>query len=325
MKYHYEESLEKKVWRSTCIEVMHDKFPNGIPKGQLYVTLGGLYADRRGKLIPGSEIDKVLKSGLVKGNQIVSVDCDKSVVDQNNKVGLGIKNVYMPLKHINAEGDKCPVKRGEYGGIERVVENLIEDGKIIAVLNADLMGMPKSQEPTITGMMFSLNKQVEPSLYIVNLALSCPFGKKLSNSVLDELKSIKWDGGDYEVFSEALRKNSSSHSVWREVPLFLNGEKGIEYTSGTIPMQTVFLSKTTNPDFVAFKEKEVVAVEVKTQTVPHEKLTSWSRNKKYSDTIIRNIILKVEAGESLVEICNKRKLYVPSIRTAIRQRPHLTA
>lgn len=240
--YHYEESIEKYIWRSACIGVIRQFYPKGIPAGQFLVTLGGLYINKNGNLIMGSEIDQLLRSGFVKAEQIVSVDCDPKVVARNDMGKLGVRNVYLPLTHKLGEKD-CQVKWGEPGGIEKMVKDMVAAGETIAVVNADLMATHVKLHSAVANIMEHLSKQKANALLFANLSSLVRVGETAGKGdVLENLKG-------HDDFNAQFRKGKFNPCCWTPVPMTINGKHTFEYVSDHTPMQTVFLSKTTNPDF----------------------------------------------------------------------------
>jgi hypothetical protein len=255
--YHYEETIEKRIWRAVCVEVIREQFPNGIPKGQKAVILGGEYADKRGNLIQGSEVDQLLRSGLVKPKQIISVDCNPDLVKQLDKNKLGIRNIYMPLSHKLDEKD-CPVLRGEVGGLERVVMNLVGAGEILAYVNADLMGTHIREGLTCAGIASALNHQKENAILILNINSHIRNAKDKNDRGRTEY-GVSFDLCRHSSYREAIRKSKFNPSAWSEIPMTINERHTFEYVSDHAPMQSVFLLKEKNPDYVG----ERVMVEVK--------------------------------------------------------------
>lgn len=249
---HKMENVEKRVHRSVECEVIRAAFPKG-DNGYL-VTLGGCYIDKLGKLIKGSEMDFFINWLGWDPKRIVSVDCDKEVVDRNNKGKLGVQNVWLPLKAHRVAG--CPIKVGEVGGIERQVADMVAAGMKVSVVNADLMGTVRIMAPTVIGIMQALNKQKERALLSLNFSIN-----DRNNGGKYDATAALWDGKETrngQRFFQAARK------LWREMPLTINGQKHFGYTGNHTPMQAAFYIKgigkkevTTPQDFALLTEKRV--------------------------------------------------------------------
>ena len=249
---HKMENVEKRIHRSAECEVIRASFPKG--DNGFLVTLGGCYIDKKGKLIKGSEMDFFLNWLNWPANRIVSVDCDREVVERNNTGKLGVQNVWLPLKAVRTAD--CPIKVGEVGGIERMVVDMVNAGQKVSVVNADLMGTVRIMAPTVIGIMQALNKQKDKALLSLNFSIN-----DRNNGGKYDATDALWKGTatrNGQRFFQAARK------LWRELPLTINGAKHFGYTGNSTPMQAAFYLKgvgkkecTTPQDFATLTEKRV--------------------------------------------------------------------
>lgn len=242
---------EKEIHRYLMAK-MAKKFYKGVfPQDGLLVTLGGLYTDKHGKLIEESEIWHWLQVGFNPKN-IVCVDDTESTVDYNNTNNdprcKGIQNVFMPLKGSGI------VKRGETGGIVKVVKDLRKANKRIAVIAPDLMKSVKIVGSTVTDLAYIMGGQKEecymlPNFYAVNR------GRGVSKDNADEDGR---HGGAYSVSDEMWGCKSSPKGTmtelsfrrvannfgWEQESLRLNGDGGLRYIgSRNSTMETMMLYK----------------------------------------------------------------------------------
>lgn len=237
------------------------------------VILGGLFSDKKGKIIEDSEVDVWLKSG-VPAWAIVSVECNKKVADQCKKNKAGVRVVYMPMSHINNEGDNCPVEWGGIGGIRRVIGDMVAKGEDISLVNADLMATADTLHDTVAGIMESLSKQKSDALLFVNLASLrriVPKGHKAGKKNVHEALR------EYEDFRTQERKGKYNKAVWETIGVTINERHSFEYSSCRTPMQSLFLKKTRNKSYVG--ERPVKVVKIKVKAPKKVKLTSKQRSE----------------------------------------------
>jgi hypothetical protein len=240
---HRMENIEKQIHRSAETAVINAVFPKD--DGGYLVTLGGCYIDKAGKLIKHSEMWYFIHVLGWSPKRIVSVDLDKEVIERNNKGKLGVRNVWMPIKGHRMKD--CPVKHGEIGGIEKVVRDMVKEGKRISVVNADLMGTVRIMAPTVIGIMQALNTQMQKALLTLNFSIN-----------------DRANGGKYNVTDALLRGKESRNGqtfkqaarlLWTEIPLTINGHKHFGYTGNHTPMEAAFFLKGTG------KKKMVEVIE----------------------------------------------------------------
>jgi len=232
------------------------------------VILGGAFCDKKGNIIEDSEVDVWLKSG-VPAWAIVSVECNKKVADLCKKNKAGVRVIYMPLSHINNEGDNCPVEWGGVGGIRRVVGDMVANGEDISLVNADLMATADTLHDTVAGIMESLSKQRNDALLFLNMSsLRRKHGGK--SNVMDALK-------EHEDFRTQERKSKFNKANWETIGVTVNEQHHFEYVSNVTPMQSLFLKKTRNKSYAG--ERPVKEIKIKKVKPAKKKLTSKERSE----------------------------------------------
>jgi hypothetical protein len=246
-KYHNEDTIEKRLWRAACVEAIREQFPNGVPADQKIVILGAVFTDESRNIIGGSEVDLLLRSGLVKANQIVSVDCDEKVTDINAK---------------NKAGVKC-----ETGWLDAVIESIVKGKQKIAVVNADFMDTHIKMATPTARIMRAMSRQRNKALLMVNI-----------NSLVRNSKNNKNNGqfnaleglSKHQAFRLQIRQDSYNRSTWEPISMTINNgnkspyqKRHFNYVSSSAPMSTVFLTKRPNPDFVCERENDHIEIEVK--------------------------------------------------------------
>jgi hypothetical protein len=237
-KYHGDSTIEKRIWRQTCIEAVREKFPKGVPASQHIVILGERFCDKRGNVKPGSEVDAWLRSGLVKASQIVSVDCSASVVKATelNKAGVSVV----------------------HGNLDSVVSDMLKAKHKIAVVNADLMGTHMEIAKPIGNIMFALGKQTAKTMLIVN-------GNALTRMAVNP----DWRGKRTTIdglmlhpeFRQQFWPSKFNRSKWSMMDLTINGQRRVdfEYVSNRAPMSTIFLTRIPNAEFTMDRTAPVKA------------------------------------------------------------------
>ncbi len=249
--YHYKDTIGKRSWRSKVVDMVMEGFPVW-PKNSLYVTLGGLYTDESGKIIPNSEIDKLTAIGssghpAVPPELIISVECNPEVYQKNQKNKAGIRCIYAPLTHKQDEGKNCPVKWGELGGIAKTVKDLRQDGKIIGAVNADFQGTYIGEFKNIHSLAKTLSYQKEKALLFVNLLVNMRGAG--GGKATDVFKYIRSHERHLQKHEKQFRRHRHNAAIWRPMPFTLCGGHTYEYVSSHGPMETIFLEKINNPGF----------------------------------------------------------------------------
>jgi hypothetical protein len=244
---------EKRIHRAVQCEAIRSRMNPDKDKG-LLLTLGGLFTDKKGKLIEFSEMWYMLVVLKWPAKRIISIDITAEVVNRNNTNKdprcKGIRNIYMPLTNKREDGETCPVGWGEVGGIERVVKNLTAKGEKISVVLADLMGIVRTCAPTMIGLAQELRKQKGRVIMLGNFAALERLDENMGSgqgryNASEELWTGSTKGSSGLTFKEAC------HGAWKEYTLNLNDNKAnvnkqFAYTGGHAPMMTVFLEKKAN-------------------------------------------------------------------------------
>lgn len=309
---------EKHVHRAVVCEAVRKYLTPATDKGYL-VTLGGLYTHQygvnRGKLIHLSEMWYILNVLGWPANRIISVDAEKSVVElnsiNNDPQCKGILNIYMPLTSILSEGNSCPVKRGETGGIEKVVKDLVKDKKKVSAVLTDFCKSVKVCGDTLVNIMLELRKQRGHAVIASNF----------NNS--ERVTEGRVAGrGKYNVSDELWNTPSFrkvAHGAYKEFTFNLNDgmntAKQFSYTGNIAPMQTFFLHK---EEFARpLKEK---AVKVKKEKKEKAKFKKNKTHGKFSRTIIKNVLDELKAGKTLAECAEKRGTGYQNLYMALKHR-----
>ena len=240
---------EKRVHRAVQVEATRLHFPNPEKEKGLLITLGGIYTDKQGKLVRGSEVWYLVEVLGWNPKNILNVYINreaKAVNDANKDPRCkGIRNVYMPLSYKQEEGNACPVGWGEMGGVERVVNNLVNKGEKVSVVLLDLMGIVRTCLPTLIGITTDLRNQKGKFLILGNYNALERRNKngeaKGKYNASEEMWSSTVTGRNGLTFKQC------AHGSVKEFTLNLNandaadGGKQFAYTGGHAPMQTVFL------------------------------------------------------------------------------------
>ena len=153
------------------------------------------------------------------------------------------------------------------------------------MVNADLMATHVKLHSTVANIMENLSKQQANALLFTNLSSLVRVGDtKGKSNVLDRLKS-------HHDFRYQFSKGTWNRAQWNVVPLTINGAKGndrnvFEYVSDHTPMQTVFLHKTKNPDYVASR----TIIQVKSTSKKNPIMVEAGR--KAYETRLKNLAAK---------------------------------
>ncbi len=204
----------------------------------------------------GSEVDKWLRSGMVKASQIVSVDCDASVVEatKRNKAGVKVR----------------------LGYLEEVVEALVKEKVSVAVVNADYMDTHMTIYNSAARILEATSKQKCKTLVIIN-------GNSLVRYAKDE--ELMGKGNvmtgllSHLAFRRQVRRSEHNRALWDEMSFTLNTPRqqtGLSYVSNRAPMQTTFLVKRPNPEYVSDFATPTALLEVKPSKRSNGDTTNYS-------------------------------------------------
>jgi hypothetical protein len=229
----------KNMHRAVMAGRISNVYPNRkYPKDGLFVTLGGLYTDERGRLIQNSEIEYLVNFIKFPSKNIVCVDWDSEVVKRNNRntdpTCKGIRNIHSPRSYT----------KGVPGGIVKVVMDLVMAGEKIAGISADFMSTVRCQGYAQIDMMAFLNLyQKETCLFMGNYtALDRWKGKYKVSEMLWKAKAKDLEYGK-DAYVAATFKKVAKQGKWEESIPTLNNVKGFGYTGGRMPMEAIFLVK----------------------------------------------------------------------------------
>jgi len=309
-----ENSVEKDMQRAGWVGL----FRLHGPKDGYVLILGGLFTDKRGNLIVGSEPYMWLQAG-VDPKRIVSIEgWNKGVHEQNCKNRAGIKCIWSDLKE---------------GGLAKVVEDFVSKKKTVALVNADFMGTHTREHSSISRIMRALAHQKQNALLFVNLcALKRCGADKGKFNVIDSLK-------EHDDFRLELRTDEYNRAKWDFIFLTINGEasRTFEYVSDHAPMQSFFLAKTRNHDF---KMEREISVEVKkdpkmvaaghkaadTRRMNQMKRYPEKRGRKeiYGLEVCKQVAKFLIKGQSLTDVCAKLDLPYMSIWQALKRHGYAT-
>jgi hypothetical protein len=74
-----------KARQETIIKMYRKYFSDSLPEEKQYWTMCATHTDGDGQLLMGSELDQMLRDGLITINQFHGVDIDLSIIDNNSK------------------------------------------------------------------------------------------------------------------------------------------------------------------------------------------------------------------------------------------------
>lgn len=221
----------KRHQRLAIANTILDHFPSG--SDGYIITLGGLYTDKNGNLIKGSEIWWFLEVCNWNPARIISVDKDITVVERNQT------NTDPKCKGIiNRCGDFVDIV-GEY-----------TDTDNISVVNFDSCGDANTYGWQMAVMMDNMNarSEGEKTLFLTNWNIK---GRSTGGSY-DAYEIIKNGGfsqNEQEYSFHQIRRGFSSEleeytdSSWKHYGAELNGKKDVDflYIGGyNTPMQSVW-------------------------------------------------------------------------------------
>ncbi len=214
---HYGQCPKKAESRNqTIIQTYKDKYgANSIPTQAQYWTMCGRCSYSENQLEIGCEPYQILQSGLIEPTQFHGVEIDKDIYSWNSKVNNGMNWHY---------GDFYTTM------IEYSNENTFNP----AIVNADLIHMPKHAAPYISKiMMFLSTVGIEKTMLICNIVAE----HRYLRSDIKEMCRLLESNTNYQMANNVAKWEIHSDYYW------YNGTQKVESTGRSTKMMTMIFFK----------------------------------------------------------------------------------
>jgi hypothetical protein len=168
--------------RETIIGPYRQHFSHSLPESKQYWTMCATHTDDQGELLQGSELDQMLKSGIIILDQFYGVDIEADIIEAN---AAGI-----------------PGPHWHHGDLMDEMSSALRDGKFNpGIVNCDHLLMPHSGGAAYVSRCLQFLADQNDLLMVANLILEPPYNEAICTpgEYIDEL----WK---HAQFQDAMRR-----------------------------------------------------------------------------------------------------------------------
>jgi len=143
-----------KARKDTIIDMYRKHFYDKLPKEKQHWTMCGQCSTEDNQIATGCELDQLTKEGLITPNQFYGVETQKEIAMSNSLLET-------EANFINNDFYKAMVEADN------------DDNFNPAIVNADMISMPKSAAEYLSKIIAFLTERVNDIMLVCNLVLRC--------------------------------------------------------------------------------------------------------------------------------------------------------